>query len=72
MSSENRYDSRNVDNMEMLYGRGFLSGGGADEVALIFDGIDLSEADVLDLGCGSRRRNRCDVDLARGAARDGV
>ena len=52
MSSENRYDSRNVDNMEMLYGRGFLSGGGADEVGLIFDGIDLREADVLDLGCG--------------------
>ena len=52
MSSENRYDRRNVDNMEMLYGRGFLSGGGADEVALILDGIDLRSADVLDLGCG--------------------
>ncbi len=52
MSSENRYDRRNVDNMEMLYGRGFLSGGGPDEVALIFDGIDLSDAEVLDLGCG--------------------
>ncbi len=52
MSAENRYDRSNVDNMEMLYGRGFLSGGGADEVALIFDGIDLRDADVLDLGCG--------------------
>jgi len=52
MTSENRYDRRNVDNMEMLYGRGFLSGGGANEVALIFDGIDLRDADVLDLGCG--------------------
>ena len=52
MSSENRYDRRNIDNMEMLYGRGFLSGGGSAEVALILDGIDLRDADVLDLGCG--------------------
>ena len=52
MSSENRYDRRNIDNMEMLYGRGFLSGGGPAEVALILDGIDLRDADVLDLGCG--------------------
>ena len=52
MSSGNRYDRRNIDNMEMLYGRGFLSGGGPAEVALILDGIDLSDAEVLDLGCG--------------------
>ncbi len=52
MSSGNRYDRRNIDNMEMLYGRGFLSGGGADEVALILDGLDLSDAHVLDVGCG--------------------
>lgn len=52
MSAENRYDRRNVDNMEMLYGRGFLSGGGPAEVERILTGIDLRDADVLDLGCG--------------------
>ncbi|MEM7468534.1 MAG: methyltransferase domain-containing protein [Pseudomonadota bacterium] len=52
MSNDNRYDRRNIDTMEMVYGRGYLSGGGDDEVVRILDGIELADADVLDLGCG--------------------
>jgi ubiquinone/menaquinone biosynthesis C-methylase UbiE len=52
MSTPNRYDQSNIDTMEMVYGRGYLSGGGDEEVVKILDGINLRDAHVLDLGCG--------------------
>ena len=47
-----QYKDRVVEGMEMLYGKGFLSPGGAPEVALMLAGVDLSGLSVLDLGCG--------------------
>ncbi len=35
-----------------MWGEGFLSPGGAEEVALILEGIDLTGCHVLDIGCG--------------------
>ena len=48
----NQYDKRNVQTMEMLYGEGYLSMGGDNEVAKIVSPIDVSGLDVLDIGCG--------------------
>ena len=48
----NRYDARNVHIMESVYGEGFLSPGGAEEVARIVAPLRLARAEVLDLGCG--------------------
>ena len=50
--SDNKYDQRNIDTMEMIYGEGFLSPGGAEEVARIMQGLDLGKARILDVGCG--------------------
>ena len=38
--------------MEMLYGTGYLSMGGDDEVANIVAQVDVAGKDVLDIGCG--------------------
>jgi ubiquinone/menaquinone biosynthesis C-methylase UbiE len=48
----NQYDKRNVQTMEMLYGEGYLSMGGDDEVAKIVSTVKLDGLDVLDIGCG--------------------
>lgn len=39
--------------LEELWGDGYLSPGGPDEVARVLDGIDLTGREVLDIGCGS-------------------
>jgi phosphoethanolamine N-methyltransferase len=41
-----------IAKLELLWGDGFLSPGGADEIAELFRDEDLSGASVLNLGCG--------------------
>ena len=48
----NRYSDSNILTMESVYGAGFLSPGGADEVAQIVADLPVEGAEVLDLGCG--------------------
>ena len=48
----NNYDNTNIATMEMIYGEGYLSAGGDEDVALILDGLDVSGKQVLDAGCG--------------------
>jgi phosphoethanolamine N-methyltransferase len=48
----NQYTRRNIETMEMLYGTGYLSMGGDDEVANIVARVDVAGKDVLDIGCG--------------------
>jgi phosphoethanolamine N-methyltransferase len=50
--SKNLYDKRNIDTLEMVYGRGYLSAGGDEEVARVLHGFELAGKRVLDLGCG--------------------
>lgn len=38
--------------LELVWGEGFLSPGGPDEVARVLEGIDLTGRSVLDIGCG--------------------
>ena len=53
MSGEDLYDDSHIAFLEDLWGEGFLSPGGAEEVARILDGVGLRGKYVLDLGCGS-------------------
>ncbi|MBC6439361.1 MAG: methyltransferase domain-containing protein [Rhodospirillales bacterium] len=47
-----QYTDRVIEGMQSLYGKGFLSPGGPDEMAVFLDGIDLGGCHVLDMGCG--------------------
>jgi phosphoethanolamine N-methyltransferase len=49
---DNEYDSTFVAGLEWIWGEGFLSPGGPEEVAAIVDGIDLAGKRILDIGSG--------------------
>lgn len=49
---KNEYDDDFVAGLEFVWGEGFLSPGGPEEVAAIFNGLDISGLRVLDIGCG--------------------
>ena len=47
------YDDTAIRFMEALWGEGFLSPGGSDEVRRVVEDVDLAGKHVLDIGCGS-------------------
>ncbi len=47
------YDDPHIAFLEALWGEGFLSPGGPEEVARILDGLDLSGKTVVDIGSGA-------------------
>ena len=48
---------------ELIWGEGYMSPGGPEEVASLLDGIDLTDAEILDVGCGT---GGVDVELIHG------
>jgi len=46
------YGDAMVEALELVWGSGFLSPGGPDEVARVVSGLDLEGAAILDIGCG--------------------
>lgn len=46
------YGENLVGMLEIVWGEGFLSPGGPEEVARLIDGVDLAGKRVLDIGCG--------------------
>lgn len=46
------YEEHHIAFLEEMWGDGYLSPGGPDEVARVLEGIDLTGATVLDIGCG--------------------
>lgn len=50
---EPEYGSEAIAFLETLWGEGYLSPGGPDEVRAVLEGSDLSGKTVLDFGCGS-------------------
>lgn len=52
-AEEDLYDQEHIAFLEDLWGEGFLSPGGAEEVARVLEGVDLTGKHVLDIGCGS-------------------
>jgi len=53
LDQETQYPQHFVDRLEILWGEGFLSPGGAEEVRAIVKGVNLAEKSVLDIGCGT-------------------
>lgn len=46
------YDDDMIAVLEAVWGAGFMSPGGTEEVDRILEGLDLTDFSVLDLGCG--------------------
>ncbi|WP_284164881.1 methyltransferase domain-containing protein [Frigidibacter sp. SD6-1] len=47
------YHARMIGMLEAIWGEGFLSPGGRDEVARVLEGADIAGLSVLDIGCGA-------------------
>jgi ubiquinone/menaquinone biosynthesis C-methylase UbiE len=47
------YDDVHIAFLEAIWGEGYLSPGGPEEVARVIEGLDLAGKSVLDIGCGS-------------------
>ena len=59
---EIEYDDRMVAYLEAIWGQGFLSPGGPEEIAAILEGSDIAGLLVLDIGCGI---GGCDLELVQ-------
>jgi phosphoethanolamine N-methyltransferase len=53
MDHEDEYTDDFVSFLEVIWGEGYLSPGGPEEVGRILEGLDLTGLTVLDIGCGS-------------------
>jgi 2-polyprenyl-3-methyl-5-hydroxy-6-metoxy-1,4-benzoquinol methylase len=51
--AEPEYDDTAIRFLEALWGEGYLSPGGPDEVDRVVDGLSLQGKTVLDIGCGA-------------------
>jgi ubiquinone/menaquinone biosynthesis C-methylase UbiE len=60
--SEDHYPPRMITMLEAVWGEGFLSPGGPEEVARIIGSHDISGKAVLDIGCGA---GGIDITLVR-------
>ena len=52
-NAEDLYPEPVIGFLELLWGRGWLSPGGPDELARLLSGEDLKDKHVLDIGCGA-------------------
>ena len=46
------YEEAHFVGMEIIWGKGFMSPGGDEEVASVIDGVEVLGKKILDLGCG--------------------
>ena len=51
-SEPGEYDAGMLAMLQIIWGEGFLSPGGEDELARLLEGSDIAGCEVLDIGCG--------------------
>jgi len=51
-SEPGEYDAGMLRLLQIIWGEGFLSPGGAEEIARLLEGSDIGGCEVLDIGCG--------------------
>jgi SAM-dependent methyltransferase len=51
-SQPGEYDAAMLTLLQIIWGEGFLSPGGAEELARLLEGSDIDNCQVLDIGCG--------------------
>ena len=52
ITDDGDYGAKQVGFLEIIWGEGFLSPGGIEELDLMLTGLNISNKDVLDIGCG--------------------
>ena len=52
LSEPGEYDDEMLALLQIIWGDGFLSPGGAEEIVRLLEGSDITGCDVLDIGCG--------------------
>ena len=52
LTDEGHYGPKQLNLLKVVWGEGFLSPGGTDEIDEIMKGIDITDKSVLDIGCG--------------------
>jgi len=52
ITDEGHYGPKQLNLLKTVWGEGFLSPGGTDEIDEVIKGIDASDKTVLDIGCG--------------------
>ena len=50
---EIHYDSTHITFLEKIWGDGYMSPGGKEEISRLLTGLDLAEQTILDIGCGA-------------------
>ena len=52
ITDEGEYSKKQINTLEMIWGEGFLSPGGSDEIDLVLNNKSIENMRVLDIGCG--------------------
>ena len=52
ITDEGHYGPKQLNLLKTVWGEGFLSPGGTDEIDEVMKGIDASGKSILDIGCG--------------------
>jgi phosphoethanolamine N-methyltransferase len=52
LSEPGEYDDEMLALLQIIWGEGFLSPGGAEEIVRLLEGSDITGCQVLDIGCG--------------------
>ena len=52
ITDDGAYGIKQIIFLESIWGEGFLSPGGVEEISLVLDELDISNKNILDIGCG--------------------
>ena len=52
ITDEGEYGQKQINTLEMIWGEGFLSPGGTDEIDLVLNNKSIKNMTILDIGCG--------------------